>query len=45
MFSIGPMGVVGNGDDWICAVSVTAVIVIVIYLFACGGSVSRRRSR
>lgn len=44
MFSIWPLGVV-EGSGWMCAISATLVVGIVIVLFATGGNFARRRER
>ena len=44
MFSIWPMGVV-DGSGWMCAITATLVVGIVIVLFATGGNFARRRER
>ena len=42
MFSMMPFGVVNEGNGWGCALAATAIIAVIIFLFACGGSARRR---
>lgn len=45
MFWTWPMGVTGGGSGWMCAITATAVVALVIFLFASGEELPWRRSR